>query len=364
MNYNEALNFILNKQSLGIKPGLARIKKLLTKMDNPQNKIKIIHVAGTNGKGTIASTIYNVLIDEGYKVGLFSSPWVIDYREQIQINHSFIQEETFSNYIEKYKDNDCTEFEFLTAIMYKYFCDEKVDFAVVECGMGGLGDSTNVEDKNLSVITSVSLDHTDFLGSTVKEIAKEKAGIIKDNSVCVLYPNPDVESVFEHECACKNSKLIKVTSGNNYQENNLNTAAAVLYELGIKKHIALYQLPARHEIINGVLIDGGHNVDAAKALISIPKFLDKIAVIGMMRDKDVEGYVSIVAPFCKKIIVTTPDHSRAMQAGELEKIVRKYCSDIEVIENPVAAVKEYFNHGLDLICGSFYLARQVRNLIL
>ena len=197
MIYNEALNFILGKQSLGIMPGLTRVMNLLETMGNPQNDIKIIHIAGTNGKGTVAKTINNALIDSGYKVGLFSSPWIDDYREQIQINDEFISEEEFASYVDKYKDNDCTEFEFLTAIMYKYFADSKVDYAVVECGMGGKGDSTNVEQSNISVITSISLDHTAFLGNTVEQIAEEKSGILRKNSTCVLYPNSDVEHIFE-----------------------------------------------------------------------------------------------------------------------------------------------------------------------
>ena len=174
MNYNEALNFILSKQSLGIKPGLTRIKALLDSMGNPQNKIRIIHIAGTNGKGTVARFINDALIDAGYKVGLFTSPWIIDYTEQIQINNTFIPQEVFAEYVDAYRDNDCTEFEFLTAVMYKYFADSNVDWAVVECGMGGKGDSTNVEQENIAVLTSISLDHTDFLGSTVEEITKEK----------------------------------------------------------------------------------------------------------------------------------------------------------------------------------------------
>ena len=164
MNYDESLNLILNKMSLGIMPGLARISTLLDKMGNPQDSIKIIHIAGTNGKGTVAKTISDNLISAGYKTGLFTSPWITDYREQIQINSQSISRSDFA----RYKDNDCSEFEFLTAVMYKYFCDENVDYAVVECGMGGSGDATNVEKINaLSVITSVSLDHTNFLGNTV-----------------------------------------------------------------------------------------------------------------------------------------------------------------------------------------------------
>lgn len=364
MNYNDALNFILNKQSLGIMPGLARVQELLEKMDNPQNKIQIIHIAGTNGKGTVAAAICNALIEAGYKTGLFSSPWVIDYREQIQINNTFIPKEKLTYYIEKYKENSCTEFEFLTAVMYKYFCDEKVDYAVVECGMGGLGDATNAEDNNLSVITAVSLDHTDFLGSTVEEIAKEKAGIIKENSVCVLYPNKAIEHVIEEACKVKHAKLIKVSCGQDYLESNLNTAKAVLSVLGVNSEISLTPLPARREIINGIILDGGHNVEAARALVQTQNFSHKVAVIGMMRDKDLDGYLSIVAPCCDKIIVTVPDNPRAVSADELRKIAQNYCKDVVSVTNPADAVKYAVTQGLDLICGSFYLAREVRNLIL
>ena len=193
MNYDNALNLILQKQSLGIKPGLTRIYELLNKMDNPQDKINIIHIAGTNGKGTTAAALSNALIKSGKKVGLYTSPWTEDYREQIKINGNMITEE-------EYIDCDATEFELVTAIMYKYFADENVDFAVVECGMGGKGDATNVEKKNISIITSVAIDHTAFLGSTLEEIAAEKSGIIKPDSVCILYPTLNV-SAFLKKCA-------------------------------------------------------------------------------------------------------------------------------------------------------------------
>ena len=154
MNYNQSLDYVTKKLSLGIQPGLSRIYALLEKMDNPQDKIKIIHIAGTNGKGTVANYIACSLAANGFKVGLFTSPWIFDYREQIQINGEYITKEDFAFYVSKYNENDCTEFEFLTAVMYKYFADNNVDYAIVECGMGGRGDSTNVEKENVcSVLT-------------------------------------------------------------------------------------------------------------------------------------------------------------------------------------------------------------------
>lgn len=360
MIYEDALNFILGKQSLGIMPGLTRIQNLLDRMGNPQNKLKIIHIAGTNGKGTVAKTINNTLIASGYKTGLFTSPWIDDYTEQIQINNAFIPKDIFSSYIDKYQDNDCTEFEFLTAVMYKYFADSQVDYAVVECGMGGKGDSTNVENKNIAVITSVSLDHTAFLGDTVEQIAEEKSGILRQNCPCVLYPNQGLEHIFESKC----KNLIKVSDEGNFKQNNLATANAVLELLGVQKASECAELPARQEYIGSVMLDGAHNKNGADALEHYLPNGKITAVIGMMKDKDVDGYLSVIAPHCAKIITTTPDNPRSLPAEELCKIAQKYCSDVVALDNPekaIALAKQ--DENFKLVCGSFYLARQVRNLI-
>ena len=360
MIYDEALNFILGKQSLGIMPGLTRIINLLETMGNPQNDIKIIHIAGTNGKGTVAKTINNALINAENKVGLFSSPWIDDYREQIQINNVFISKEEFASYVDKYKDNDCTEFEFLTAIMYKYFADSKVDYAVVECGMGGKGDSTNVEESNISVITSISLDHTAFLGNTVERIAEEKSGILRKNSTCVLYPNSDVEHIFEDKC----KKLFKVKEYGDFKKNNLATANAVLELIGVPTVEQCAELPARQEYVGSVMLDGAHNKNGAQALEPYLPNGKVTAVIGMMKDKDVDGYLSIIAPHLNRIITTTPENPRSMPAEELKQLAQKYCKDVVAVDSSneaVALAKQ--DENFKLVCGSFYLAREVRNLI-
>lgn len=356
MNYNEALNFIIAKQSLGIKPGLERISALLEAMGNPQNKLKVIHIAGTNGKGTVAATISDALAKAGFKVGLFTSPWVTDYREQLQINGHFISENDFAAYVSVYKNADATEFELLTAIMYKYFYDKKVDYAVVECGMGGMGDATNTESENISVITAVSLDHTAFLGSTIEKIAYEKAGIIKENGICVLYPNPECEGVVERVCKEKNAQLIKVKESGGRFENTVSTVSEVLKLIADGISFKLAALPARKERIGKILLDGGHNPDAAKYLASSLSDAET-AVIGMMEDKDVDGYLSVIAPKCRKIITVTPDNPRAMPAEQLKKLAEKYCSDVTAADNSAEAVKQ---SEITLICGSFFLAREVR----
>lgn len=361
MTYKEALDLIVTKQSMGIKPGLERIKALLDKMGNPQNEIKVIHIAGTNGKGTVANSICNALRDDGYKVGLFTSPWVLDYREQIQIDNNFISENVFANYVERFQDNDCTEFEFLTAIMYKYFFDEKVDYAVVECGMGGKGDSTNVVDHPvISVITSIALDHTNFFGDTVSEIATEKAGIIKNNSICVLYPNKETQKIFEDYCRISKTKLVLVDENDDFNVNNIATANAVLKELGLTQNAKKPVLPARQNVINGIMFDGAHNVDGALALKSnFPK--GKVtAVIGMMADKNIDGYLSIIGPLCDTIVLTKPSNSRAVDVDTLKVIALKYCDKVYAVEDPHEALEfaKQTNNSV-LVCGSFYLVRDL-----
>lgn len=340
MDYTEALNFIISRQSLGVKPGLSRIKKALDGLDNPQDKIKIIHIAGTNGKGTAANTIAKALKNNGLKVGLFTSPWVVDYCEQIQINGKLIPRDDFASIITMLKDNgigaDCTEFELLTVCMYYYFYNQGVDYAVVECGMGGKGDATNVEKSNAcSVLTSISIDHTDFLGDTLEKIISEKEGIIRPNSPCFRYEDT-----------------------NDFNNDNLELAKKVIRYLGYDDNIELSKPIARQQKIGNILLDGGHNLDAGKALA--PIINDEIAIIGMMKDKDIDGYLSFVAPRCKKIICTSVNNPRAISADELASIASKYCDNVDINPNPRDAVK---TEGVTLICGSFYLIREIIDLI-
>ncbi len=367
MDFVSAENFIINKQSLGIMPGLSRIEKLLCEMGNPQENLKIIHVAGTNGKGSVASMIASALQKAGFKTGLFTSPWVIEYREQIKINGKMISKIDFAKYVSQYKDSDATEFELLTGIMYKYFADEAVDYAVVECGMGGLEDSTNAfSHPEIAVITSVAMDHMNFLGTTLNEIASQKAGIIKKNSICVLYPNAGCESVFEKRCRETGSKLVKISDYGDFRLNNLKTAEAVLNCLNVTATVDFPQLPARTEkVSSGVMIDGAHNENGAFALEKALPQGEITAVMGMMADKDFDAYLKIIAPHCKKIITTTPSNPRALSADKLAKAAKKYCNDVTAVSNPQKALLlARQNCKFLLVCGSFYLARDIRKYLL
>ena len=347
--YEQAIEYLKNKQSLGIKPGLERIKATLEVLGNPQDCYKIIHVAGTNGKGTVSATIAKALQEAGFNVGLFTSPWVVNEREQIQVNGEYISEESFWRSVRALQimDTDCTEFECITVMAYAYFKLQKVDYAVIECGMGGAGDATNVEKNNLSVITSISLDHTDFLGSSIEEIADEKSGILRKKGTCILY-NDELDYIFKDKC----SKLI--TGG---LRDNLSLVNAVLNELGVNPVNELVCLPARLERKKGILFDGGHNLAAAQFISEYIN--DEIAVIGMMRDKDVEGYLSCVAPKCNRIIAVNVNNPRSMSADELASIAKKYCNDVIICERAKTALK----YNPTLICGSFYMIREIYNLI-
>ena len=246
----------------------------------------------------------------------------------------------------------------ITQAYYKYFADENVDFAVVECGMGGKGDATNVESKNISVITSVAVDHTAFLGNTVEEIAKEKSGIIKQECTCVLYPNPKCEKIIENVCNKNNSKLIKVDDTGNFLKNDIACAQAVLDELSINIKAENPKLSARQSLVGGILVDGGHNEDAGMALKD--KINNEVAVIAMMKDKNVDAYLSLVAPKCKTIYATQVNNSRSMKAYDLAEIAKKYCDDVLIFDDAIKAVDSAKQNNLSLVCGSFYLYREIR----
>jgi len=197
MNYEQALDYIHGIQKFGSKLGLERIKLLCDLLGNPQNELKFIHVAGTNGKGSTCSYIANILRQQGYKAGLYISPFVEDFRERIQINGEYISETEIAEYTAILKtcagqipyDNHPTEFEIITAMAFQYFKDRQCDFVVLETGLGGVIDSTNIITAPLvSVITSISFDHMEYLGNTLTEIAEKKCGIIKQGRPVVCYP--------------------------------------------------------------------------------------------------------------------------------------------------------------------------------
>lgn len=218
MDINSKLNFLFSKTASGIKPGLEITKNLLQNLGNPQDKFISIHIAGTNAKGSTASYIEQILSYHGFKTGLYTSPHLYDFRERIKISGEMIGNDSLLRLFEIIEKNDtgnrkATFFEFTTALAFKYFEENKIDAAVIETGMGGRFDSTNVINPHLSVITNVTMDHSDFLGDKIELIAKEKAGIIKDNIPVVTGETAaNIIEILKKESDLKKSDLFIINS--------------------------------------------------------------------------------------------------------------------------------------------------------
>lgn len=412
MNFNESVEYIHSLLAFGIKPGLERISMLLDLLDNPQDKLKIVHIAGTNGKGSTSTMISNMLIASGYKTGLFTSPYVIDFCERIQIDGENIDKDIFAECVTEVrekieelnkKDIIITEFEAITVSAFLCFQKTECEYVVLEVGLGGRFDATNVVKKpEAVVVTSISLDHIAILGDTIEKIAFEKCGIIKENTTVITSSNQhnDALKVIEETCKEKSCNLIaskpdkveiiddtifgtefvfqnnsyktKLT-GNHQIENTVNAieCAKVLgiSEKAMAEGVFNTRMIARMEIIgtNPLIIrDGGHNEGCAEALYN---FLTKYNVkninmlIGLMADKDVESYVQKIAPLCKSVVTVTPSNPRALNGEKLKEITEKYCDNCKSINNPQEGYKHILSNTNKnetiLICGSFYMMSDI-----
>lgn len=412
MNFNQSVDYIHSLLTFGIKPGLERISMLLEMLGNPQEKIKTVHIAGTNGKGSTSTMIANMLIASGHKTGLFTSPFVLDFCERIQINGENIGKSILAESVTKVrekieelnkKDIIITEFEAITAAAFLCFYEQGCEWAVIEVGLGGRFDATNVLKRPEAVVlTSISLDHTKILGDTISQIAFEKCGIIKAGTrvITSLNQKADAFNVIRKTCEDKGARLVltnpksaQITAdtifgtefvynrnyyktkltGNHQIENAVNAIEAAkvlgLDEKSIAKGVENTKMLARMEIIaeNPLIIrDGGHNEGCANALHD---FLIKYNVkninmlIGLMADKDVEGYVQKIAPLCKAVVTVTPSNPRALNGGELEKIAEKYCENCKFINNPKEGYKYILSNAEKddtiLVCGSFYMMSDI-----
>ena len=410
MTYKEAENYVHSLLKFGIKPGLERINELLSLCGNPQGDLRFVHVAGTNGKGTTSTFIANILNEAGCKTGLFTSPYVRDFLERIQVDGTPVSKRIFASAVEKVKSavekmsDQPTEFEVITAAALLCYKRANCDIVVLEVGLGGRFDATNIIDTPLcSVITSISLDHTQILGNTVSEIAAEKCGIIKENGITVTSSNQSAEalSVIKKTALEKNNRLavssfdsVKILeeslegtefsyrnkrykirlTGVHQVENALNAIEAArlidgVTEKNIKDGLSKTVMTARMQIINDsplTLVDGGHNEGCAKALEKVLKDFIKTdihLVVGMMADKDCEKYLSIILPLCKSVTTAAPDNPRAISAKDLAVIAKKYCDNVSAASSPVQArriaERNAGKNGAVVICGSFYLAGEI-----
>lgn len=412
MNYTQSVEYIHSLLPFGIKPGLERIRELLHLLGDPQERLKTVHIAGTNGKGSTSTMISNMLISDGHKTGLFTSPYVLSFCERVQIDGRNTDKEILAASVTRVREKIeelnargvvITEFEAITAAAFLCFYEQGCEYAVIEVGLGGRFDATNVLTKpEAVVITSISLDHTKILGDTLSQIAFEKCGIIKDGSNVITSKNQSAEvmaviertvsdrggalvvtdpqkaritseTLFSKELIYENQKYTMLLGGAHQTENAVNAveAAKALGVSGraIADGLSKTKMIARMEVIgeNPLIIrDGGHNEGCALALRS---FLIKNKVgnirllIGMMADKDVEAYVGNIAPLCKAAVTVTPSNPRAVNAGELMKITEKYCKSCKAVNDP----KEGYEYILSsaekndavLVCGSFYLMSDI-----
>lgn len=415
MTYDQSLNYIHSLNKFGINPGLERVQALCAAVGNPQDKLKFVHIAGTNGKGSTSTMVAGALKSSGKKTGLFTSPFVTDFRERICVDGEMVDKELFAQVVTELEpvvsqlascDMQPTEFEVITAAAFMVFERSRCEICVLEVGLGGRLDSTNVISTPLvSVIASISLDHTAILGNTVELIAAEKCGIIKDGGKTVCYPvQPEsVENIIRKTCTEKNNIFIKpdtemikgivnvidgvsfkycdvdykLSMSGEYQVYNAVTAIETCILLGldadsIKHGIESAKVAARMEVISSsplVLLDGGHNDDGGKAVAtSIGSLLpDKriSAVIGMMADKNVDAYLKCVAPLCSRITAcSVADNPRTMSADELCSLASRYCDNCTAVESATDAVNlalsQIDDYDCLLVCGSLYLAGEVR----
>lgn len=408
MNYDEALEYIHSLKVFGSKPTLERMRKIMEKLGNPQNNLKFIHVAGTNGKGSVCTMLAEIYKDAGYKTGLYTSPFIIDFRERIKINGEFIPKSDLARLTEIVINTGITvtEFEFITAVAFLYYYEQNCDIVILETGLGGRFDATNIIENPLcSVITKIDLDHTAVLGKTLEEIAKEKCGIIKKNCPVVSYPLQSKEVL---EIISSNTNVLAVPDlseleikscshlGNTYiymnkvyttaligehQIYNAITAITVAQSTeiplsynNIKNGISSAIIPARLELVSKnpiVFLDGAHNPDGANALSQFMKICggNAIAVIGMMQDKNCDEVLSLTLKNCSGVItVTVKDNPRSLYGKELALLAEKYCSDVTFAKTYDDAIKQAVEKSQNskpiFVFGSLYLSAALREKLI
>ena len=399
---------------------LTSVKKLLEILNNPQDKIKIIHVAGTNGKGSVVNYLSQAFIKSGAKCGTFTSPYIDNICESIEINGSYIPEDEFIDYLKRIyplvtdldeKNFYTTSFEIFSALAYLYFYDKKVDLAVIEVGMGGRTDGTNTMKAPLaSVITSLSLDHVAILGNTIEEIAYQKGGIIKDGVDVFLYPQVQgaykvIKDIAEEKQAklytfsLEDVKILKSDEHGNvftfkgeeyktsligpHQAYNASLAIMVLKTLKDKfnltdsiikeairdaKNIARLELMSHDPVL---LLDGSHNMDGIKVLLSsLKNFNYNRLILGfsMLKDKDIKHVLEKLIPLADQVVLTEINNPRKSDLKDLKNAVEKYKKDTYAITNIEEAFKKTIElankDDLILWCGSLYLMADIRKCAL
>ena len=379
MTYDQAIKYIHGVSNFFCKPGLDRITELCYALGNPQDSLRFIHVTGTNGKGSTCAMLDSILRAAGYKVGLYTSPYIKEFNERMRVNGENISNDQLARLTEKVKSvaekmsDSPTEFELITAIAFEFFKEEKCQVVILEVGMGGRLDATNIISSSLlSIITGIAIDHTAFLGDTIEKIAGEKAGIIKEKSVA-LWGGGDscAEAIIEAECDKKQSVLcktdysklkissqdlrgtvfnyrarkgLKISLLGSYQPqnaaivldaiDNLSSMGLHVSEEAIKCGLLDAKWPARFEIISSdptFIFDGAHNPQGINVAVESIKnyFGDQRVVIisGVLRDKDYDSIARSLCSVASHVYTITPNNPRALSAEEYAEVIRSCCID-------------------------------------
>ena len=421
MDYKESVAWLENRNIPLGEFTTDNIKVLLEIFDRPQDKLKSIHITGTNGKGSVASFITNALIENNYSVGKFTSPYITNIREEIEVNREIISEDDFakiaSQVREKVEELDEEEifvsgFEILTSIAYIYFAEKNLDFAVMEVGMGGRVDATNVMAKSIPVFCHIALDHANILGDTLEKIAREKGGIIKENSQVFSYPQAEearielkkiskekssgfsefsfdeVEIISSNEFGNKfnfrDYKDVEISLIGDHQAFNAALALMVLdylkedYKLDeekIKEGLKKAENIGRTECLSRdplIVVDGSHNLDSIEGIEkSIKKFNYNKLILGfsLLKDKDHKHILEKIEGIADKIVLTEIDNERFTDLASLEKEFKEISSkEIFAIKDRKEAVEKTFElageDDMILWCGSLYLIKDIRKIIL
>lgn len=419
MNAEQAIAYIHSVCWKGSIPGLGRTQELLEKMGNPEKKLKFVHIAGTNGKGSTAAMTASILSKAGYRTGLYTSPYIYRFHERIQVDGVEISDEDLTEiteYVKPLADSMAqspTEFELVCCIAFEYFYRKKCEIVVLEVGMGGAWDATNViEVPEVAVITNIGLDHTEYLGDTVEKIAETKSGIFKPHGHAVVYRStPSVEAVYERVCAERNVSLRKADfeglvlkahtlEGQVFDcgsrknlvlpllgDHQLHNASVVLSiadtligegwnisEQNIYDGIRDVRWPGRFDIVCRkplFIIDGGHNPQCIEALVkNIRDYLagkKVIALTGVLADKDYADMYKPVMPLVDRFVCITPPNPRKLEAEQLARYLRQAGAQAQASESILDGVKKAMDlageDGVVLCFGSLYSIGGIRDAL-
>jgi dihydrofolate synthase/folylpolyglutamate synthase len=421
MQYKDVLDYLLRLEMYGMKLGLDNISRILSFLNNPHKSYPTIHIAGTNGKGSTAAIMESILANSGYRIGLYTSPHLVEFRERIRINSRFIDQkyvtDFFTAVLDKFETINPTFFEAVTALAFTYFRDEKVDLAIIETGLGGRFDATNVITPVASVITNIDKEHTKHLGKDISQIAFEKAGIIKNGiPVITAAGHIDAKRVIRQTCKQRKSNLLSIFDETQWviQDINDRNTEMDIFTRSQKYYNLRLALPGRHQLENAicsivaaeqaeplnikltptgavigfrdvkwpgrlqkigkepeVILDVGHNPAAMKVLVEYFKeFYNNrhiIAVFGILADKDSNLMLTELGRFANVIIITKPMTDRAADPEKLARQASHLTSNFQVIPHVRDAVKTAIDNArpddVILITGSHYTVGEAMSIL-